>query len=110
MELFFPGRRSSGVEQLIRNQQAAGSNPIAGSMNINFSIFDLLQPRFTKRTPPRFFPTDSSKFSLLDLRPSGFSVYHHKDRQLLQEAGLPTGPSCKPPRRYYRKNTELEIL
>ena len=24
-------RRSSGVEQLIRNQQAAGSNPIAGS-------------------------------------------------------------------------------
>jgi hypothetical protein len=25
------GRRSSGVEQLIRNQQVAGSNPIAGS-------------------------------------------------------------------------------
>jgi hypothetical protein len=24
-------RRSSGVEQLIRNQQVAGSNPIAGS-------------------------------------------------------------------------------
>ena len=35
MELFFPGRRSSGVEQLIRNQQAAGSNPIAGSMTQN---------------------------------------------------------------------------
>jgi hypothetical protein len=27
-------RRSSGVEQLIRNQQAAGSNPIAGSFKI----------------------------------------------------------------------------
>jgi hypothetical protein len=31
MKLFFMGRRSSGVEQLIRNQQVAGSNPIAGS-------------------------------------------------------------------------------
>jgi hypothetical protein len=35
MKLFSSGRRSSGVEQLIRNQQAAGSNPIAGSIKIN---------------------------------------------------------------------------
>ncbi len=32
MELYCSSRRSSGVEQLIRNQQVAGSNPIAGSI------------------------------------------------------------------------------
>jgi hypothetical protein len=39
MKLFLLGRRSSGVEQLIRNQQAAGSNPIAGSIKINRLLF-----------------------------------------------------------------------
>ncbi len=45
------GRRSSGVEQLIRNQQAAGSNPIAGSRKIKdlaespLSPFSLYFPR-----------------------------------------------------------------
>ena len=31
-EILIVSRRSSGVEQLIRNQQVAGSNPIAGSI------------------------------------------------------------------------------
>jgi hypothetical protein len=39
MELCPSSRRSSGVEQLIRNQQVAGSNPIAGSIkSITYTV------------------------------------------------------------------------
>ncbi len=34
-------RRSSGVEQLIRNQQVAGSNPIAGSSFTDLGILNV---------------------------------------------------------------------
>ena len=45
------GRRSSGVEQLIRNQQAAGSNPIAGSSQTNESYgFSAYVPAWLNRS------------------------------------------------------------
>ncbi len=106
------GRRSSVVEQLIRNQQVAGSNPIAGSKNIKwlqviaYSIFCLVciwcaqilgevTSRCLNHRPKCEFRNIVKREHVLHFAPS-YSISRHfhfeNDSKGLSQAGGVQGP------------------